>query len=102
MKIHVVHTNKLGKEKATTLISENYLKLKHLLSDATFEPLHSRSDSDTILISGSARGAKFDGFIEISELNVVIDGELSGFSVMFFTQKTVEDFIAGKLAEFGL
>jgi hypothetical protein len=102
VKIHVVHPNKLGKEKATRLISDNFLKLKHLVSNATYQPLHSTAESDTIMISGSARGAKFDGLIKISETNVVIEGELSGLSVMFFTQKTVEDFIAGKLTEFGL
>jgi hypothetical protein len=95
VKIDVVHTNKLGKEKAKGLISENYLKLKHLRYTR-------RSESDTILISGRAKGAKFDEFIKISEPNIVIDGELSGLSVMFFTQKTVEDFVPTKLTEFGL
>ena len=102
MKIQVSHTNSIGKEKATRLISENYLKLKHLYSDATFEPLHSRPKSDTIMISGRAKGWHFDGFIHVSESNVVIEGELSGLSLMFFTQKTVQDFIKAKLAEFGL
>jgi hypothetical protein len=54
------------------------------------------------MISGSAKGWHFDGFIYVSESNVVIEGELSGLSLMFFTQKTVQDFIKAKLAEFGL
>jgi len=40
--------------------------------------------------------------MEVSETNVTIDGELSGLSTMFFTQKTVEDFLKKKLTEFGL
>ena len=47
-------------------------------------------------------GANFDGFVKISESNVLIEGEFSGLSPMFFTQKTVEDFIRKKLTEFGL